>query len=97
MLKARERSRQLSPNTETCDVATSKGLQPLDTMLWMLVDVTNLIFSSRASAGNAQAPGFSSDMARLMDSGVVWMLTDNSPGTEVNYHHLYDGPKSFCW
>jgi hypothetical protein len=63
----------------------------------MLVDVTNLIFSSHASAGNAQAPGFSSDMARLMDSGVVWMLTDNSPVMEVNYHHLYDGPKSFCW
>jgi hypothetical protein len=59
----------------------------------MLVYVTNLIFSSRASAGNAQAPGFSADMAKtLMDSGVVQALTCTLQVWRLNNHYVWWKP-----
>ena len=40
------------------------------------VDLVNNILSSHSSSGGAQAPGFSTDMAKtMMDAGMVQALT----------------------
>jgi hypothetical protein len=83
----------VSVDTESLDLSTSKGLQPPNKKLRALVDLINSILSSRASAGNAQAPGFSADMAKtLMDSGVVQALTCTLQVWRLNNHYVWWKP-----
>jgi E3 ubiquitin-protein ligase HUWE1 len=83
----------VSVDTESLDLSTSKGLQPPNKKLRALVDLINSILSSRASAGNAQAPGFSADMAKtLMDSGVVQALTRTLQVWRLNNHYAWREP-----
>ena len=65
-----------STNSPVLDLGNPKSLQAPSRKVRAFVDLVNNILSSHSSSGGAQAPGFSTDMAKtMMDAGMVQALT----------------------